>query len=303
MRHPVRLVPGDLLGQEISGPGGRDDLRQAPPNSRTNRAATPPRSRRRTRRRKNRFPGHELPGHRLAARHVGVRLDPHPADRNELSRSHFRPDPVEQLRMGLLDPGELLRRRAGEDEVVVLVHQVQHGGERAGAFADRLPDRPQPRGVDVRMPDGVQVMRAGVGGRGQHPGQFGPAGRRGAGDVARVHRVHHPFQRAQDQRPAGQVGRQLGHQAGQHLDVPEQFPHRDVEQRQLDRAQPVQRRRRRRSPGRRAGWASTAAPRRPRSSGLTPPRRTARPASPGPPGSRTAVFSGAMPLIVRPSGS
>ena len=34
--------------------------------------------------------GQELSGHRLAARHVGVRLDPHAADRDELSGSDFR---------------------------------------------------------------------------------------------------------------------------------------------------------------------------------------------------------------------
>jgi len=32
----------------------------------------------------------------------------------------LRPDAGEKLRVGLLDPGELLRRRAGEDEVIVI---------------------------------------------------------------------------------------------------------------------------------------------------------------------------------------
>ena len=120
--------------------------------------------------------GDELTGHRLAARHVGVGLHPHAADRHELAGRDLGPDPVEQLRVELLDPGVLLRRRAGEPEVRVGLGELEDVGERPGALADGLPDRPQPGGVDVGVADGDDAVRACVRRPAEHVRQLGPRG-------------------------------------------------------------------------------------------------------------------------------
>ena len=158
--HAVGLVPGDLLGEEVAGAGGRDDLRErgrvAERVRQPHLGALHPELLE-----EEALPGHELPRHRLAAGHVGIGFDPHAADRDELTAGDLGPDPFEEFGVVVPDPGELLGRRAGEDEPGVLVHQSHHRGERPGALADRLAHRPQPRGVDVRMTDGVQVVGAG----------------------------------------------------------------------------------------------------------------------------------------------
>ena len=53
---------------------------------------------------------HELPGEGLTSRHVGVALDPHAADGQELTFAHPLPHPLEQHRVLLTEPRELLRR-------------------------------------------------------------------------------------------------------------------------------------------------------------------------------------------------
>ncbi len=88
------------------------------------------------------------------------------------------PDPLEQLGLLLGDPGVLLRRRAREPQVGVLLGERDDVGERARALAHRLAHRPQPGRVDVRVPDGRDAVGAGVGGRGEHVGQPRRAPRR-----------------------------------------------------------------------------------------------------------------------------
>src|SRR5664279_4616315 len=62
----------------------------------------------------------ELSGHRLTAGHVGVRFHPHSTDRDELPGYHLGPNSLEQRRVIVFDPGELLRRRAGENEIGIV---------------------------------------------------------------------------------------------------------------------------------------------------------------------------------------
>ena len=103
----------------------------------------------------------ELPHQRLGADHVGVRLHPHAAHGDEPALLDPGAQPLEELGVAVLDPGVLLRRRARERDLVVRVHEGQHVGDRARHLALRLPHRPQPRGVDVRVTHGVQHVRAG----------------------------------------------------------------------------------------------------------------------------------------------
>ena len=228
VRHPVDLVPGDLLGQEPLAARGLHDLRQ--------------------RRRVPEGVGEpcflavdaelgqeealafeELAGHGLATGHVGVRLDPHAAHGDKLAGLDLLPDAAEQLRVRFLDPGELLGAGAGEHELRVLIHQRDNIGKRPGALADGLPHRPQPGGVDVRVPRGQQLMGRGIGGPCQDGGQGLAARGCGSGDVFRVQDVQHPFERAQDLVAPGQVHGQFVHKPAERPDVLLQLPHGLVE--------------------------------------------------------------------------
>ena len=183
----------------------------------------------------------KLPGHGLAAGHVGVRFDPHPAHRNELPGADLVQDAPEELRIVLLHPRELLGRGAGEDEVGVFIHQGDDVGERPGAFADGFPDRPQPGRIDVGMSGGNELMGRRVGRPGQHAGERGTTGTGGTGNVVGVHDVQHALQRPQDLVAAGQVHGQLVHEPAEREDVLLQFPDGLVELGDSDPAKAVDR--------------------------------------------------------------
>ena len=240
MRHGVGLVPGELLGQHVLRSRGLDDLRQR--GGVAERVGQPdllgldPEVLQ-----EEPLPGHELPGHRLAARHVGVRLDPHPTDRQELTRRHLLGDPGEQLGIVLLHPRVLLGRRAGEFEGRVGIGQRDHVGERPGALADRLANRPQPGRVDVGVADGHDPVGAGVRRPGEDLGQLGPPRRGGAGHVAGIDDVDHPRQGLQDLGPARLVLRQGAHQAVEGEHVLQQLPDAFVPQTDVKPPQGVER--------------------------------------------------------------
>ena len=184
---------------------------------------------------------HELPGHRLPARQVAVGLHPHPADRRPLSRLGGLLHPAVDLGLVLLHPGVLLGLRAGEDELGVVPGERGDVREGAGGLADRLPQRPEPGGVDVRVADRADPVRAGVCGPGQRRRQLGAGGARGTGDVVEVHGVQRTLQGAQDVVPARIGGRELVHQLGQHVQVQGQVPDLLVEHGEVGAGQPVQR--------------------------------------------------------------
>ena len=79
--------------------------------------------------------------------------------------SHLRADAFVERRIVLLHPRVLLRLRRGEAVLGIVVHQPQRVRERARALALRLTDRPQPRGVDVRVADRAHAVRARTGAR------------------------------------------------------------------------------------------------------------------------------------------
>ena len=172
VRHRVGLVPGDLLGQEPRRSRGRARSAAGRRSSRRSRAARPPRSPRRTLQ-EEALAGHELAGHRLPAGHVGVGLDPHAADRQRTGRgATFSLIRVEQVRVVLLHPGVLLRRRAGEDERRVGVGQGDRRWRRCGRTCGSVSRTGQSQArVDVGVTDRDDPVRAGR-------GRVGPARRR-----------------------------------------------------------------------------------------------------------------------------
>lgn len=74
-----------------------------------------------------------------------------------------------------------LRLAGAEDKIGITVHHHQGGCEGAGAFPDRLPERPQPGQINVRMSQRADPKR-GIGG---FFGQFGRDGHPGGADLRR----------------------------------------------------------------------------------------------------------------------
>ncbi|OEI67426.1 hypothetical protein Cus16_2856 [Curtobacterium sp. ER1/6] len=240
VRDDVRLVPRGLLRDEPLRAGGPDDLRQ--------RAGVAERVGQpglggvdAELLEEQALPGDELAREGLTTGQVGVRLDPHAADGDPAALGHALLDAGPDRRVPVADPGVLLCGRAREGEVGVLVHQVEHVRERPGALADRLADRPEPGGVDVRVSDGDGAVRGGAGGHGEGRGEHGAGLRGGARDVVRVEGIGGALEHAEQVGAAGAVGRELGHQAAEHPDVLLELPHGVVALDELERAQPVDR--------------------------------------------------------------
>jgi len=101
-------------------------------------------------------------------------------------------------------------------------------------LANGLAQRPQPRRVDVRVPDRAQPVRRRNRGRRQDLDELRP--RRGgrAVHVLEVDRVQRPLDRAQDLVAAAAVLRQLHHQLTEHLKVLDQVPDLLVEHGEVD---------------------------------------------------------------------
>lgn len=138
-----------------------------------------------------------------------------------------------------LDPGELLRLRHREDELRLVLQQRCHVGRRTGDLADRLTQRPQPRRVDVGVPDRADaVRRRGRGGR-QHVGELLPGRGGRTVHVLEVDRVEGTADRAQDLPAPGAVDGQLRHQLPEHLQVLDELPHGLVEDREIHPGQGV----------------------------------------------------------------
>ncbi len=239
VREDVDLVPGDLLREEPVEPRAADELRQGrrvaervgQPHPVRTQAELPLEEPLRLR---------ELARQRLTRRHHRVGLDPHAAQRQEPALGHGLLDPLPHLGTVLLDPGVLLRGRHAVDEVVGALDQVGHGRRRARHLADRLAYGPQPGGVDVRVPDGGDLVGAVLGRAGQHVRERRPGPRRGLGDALQVEHVEGVVERLQHAHTARACG-QLGLKLQQHLDVEREVVHLGLEDREVDAPGRVQR--------------------------------------------------------------
>ena len=155
---PVEAVPRELLREEARDAGLAQDLRQLPGVAEGVRApelavapaelALEPA-----------LAVQELARERLAGGQVAVGLDPAAADGDELPALDRRPDPLPEIRVALLDPRVLLRLRAGEAVLGVVLHVAELRAEAALHLAIRLGERPEPGRVDVRVPDRGQLVR------------------------------------------------------------------------------------------------------------------------------------------------
>ena len=232
VREAVGGVPGDLLGEEPLRTRQRDELGQG--GGVAERVGQP------------HLAGLDaelveeeplavvqLPGEGLAAGHVGVGLDPHAAHGHEAALAHPVDHPGPDLGAVLLEPGELLGRGHGVDELGVVVHQGDDVGAGAGHLAHRLAHRPQPGGVDVGVADRREAVGAGPGGVLEHPAELAPRRGRRARDVADVEEVEGPVDGAEDL-PAPGVGHlELGGELAEHLEVLLQLPDLLLEDREL----------------------------------------------------------------------
>ena len=116
------------------------------------------------------FAVHDLADQRLAGGHVRVRLHPHAAVRDPLARTHLFLDLLVQR--GIQRLADFIRLRLALEELVVRihVHQADLLGKRARHLALRLPVRPQPAHIQMRVADGRHVRRNRAVARGQHGG-------------------------------------------------------------------------------------------------------------------------------------
>ena len=166
----------------------------------------------------------DLADQRLAARQVGVGLDPHAADRDPLASGDLVLDALEDGREALAHPVVLDGLAAPEHELGVLVHERQHVGERPAALAAGLSQRPEPGRVDVGVADRRDLVGARVGRPAEHLGEALTGLARRAGHVVEVERVEHVLEGAEDLVAAGLVVRQL---LAQPVDGPDVLPECD----------------------------------------------------------------------------
>ena len=141
--------------------------------------------------------------------------------------SHLRADAVVERRVELLDPVVLLRLRRREVVLGVVLHEPQRVRERARTLALRLADRPEPRGVDVRVADRAHAVRVGRGRAREHAARARRARHRHAGRRRRRRSI-----RSHAASSASSTRRCRGVVAGQHVD--ELREHQHVEVQRLD---------------------------------------------------------------------
>jgi hypothetical protein len=156
VREAVRLAPAHLVGDEGVDPCLRHDLRQARGEPEGVRQVQEPLRRRGTEARPPPCAAvQDLADEALAGRAGGVGLDPHGARGLPAPLAHALGDLREEPGRGLLDPRVVLRLAAQEVKVRVALLEPQHVREGPQALAPGLGDRPEPRGVDVRVADRV----------------------------------------------------------------------------------------------------------------------------------------------------
>ncbi len=95
-----------------------------------------------------------LPHERLSGCEVAVGLDPHAALNLPATLRYRLLHALIQFGISHLDKGVVLRLRRPEHVLRILPHECELGRKGAGALADRLGHRPEPGGVDMRVPHG-----------------------------------------------------------------------------------------------------------------------------------------------------
>jgi hypothetical protein len=132
----------------------------------------------------------------------------------------------------IADPRVLLGLRAREAVVGIALEEPQLGGERPHALAVGLLQRPQPCGVDVRVADGGDLVRAGRVAALEQRGEDRARGRPRRA-LARVPRVAEAVELAQELAAPGVVDARLVHEGREHVEVARERPCLAVEAGQL----------------------------------------------------------------------
>ena len=157
VRRRVEPVPRELLCEEAPDPGAAHDLRElavvAEDVGVPELAAAAPELAL-----EEPLAVQELADERLARRQVAVGLDPRAADGHPPARLGVREDPAIEVGAPLADPVVLLGLRAREPELRVAVHVRRLRAECPHHLSLRLGQRPQPRGVDVRVADRRELV-------------------------------------------------------------------------------------------------------------------------------------------------
>ncbi len=213
-------VPEELLREEARDAGAAHELRQLPVVAERIRApelgaahAEP--------RLEPALPVQELTDERFSGGDVAIRLDPGAARRDEAAAGHCRANPRPELGDAALDPVVVLRRGAREPVPGVLVEQPELRRPRAHGLALRLRERPQPGRVEVRVPDGRNLV-----GRRAVPARVQALEDRG------IELVAEPVQLgAELARPGGiEPALRLGLERAERLEVPVELPRAGIEQ-------------------------------------------------------------------------
>ena len=301
VRHPVRLVPGDLLGQEPARAGARARSAAGRRSSRTSRAARPPRTRRRTRR-----------GRTACPRRTGG-----PSPRR---RACFVSDSTHMPPTGTNRPCGDLLADAREQRRVVLLDPLRTAGPRSTANTKsgcssmsattlenvrthlRTVSRSGHSQAESMWACPIAAIRWALAARGrrEHAGEGGAAGGGGPGDVVADRRRRAcPPGRAGSRaggwspRAAAPSGRAASRRPGA-------APRRGRRAARAPAAGARRAARRARSPRPRTGSARSVYS--PATSGLAAASMSRSMAGPSSGRHGSQLLSGAMALMIRPSG-
>ena len=224
------LVPGQLLREEAVDPRAAQDLRdlavvaervRGPELAAAHAEALLQVA----------LPVDDLAHERLAGGQVEIGLNPRAADDLPAALADALAQPLVEPGRVLLEPGVVLRGGGGEAVLGVAVHQRELAGPRAHDLAARLGQRPQPGGVDVRVADRGDLVRAARVAVGEQVAEdrarLGPGaavgGHPGTGEAVEL--------REQPALPGG-VEAGLLDELAQRLEVPRHLPRLGIEQRQ-----------------------------------------------------------------------
>ena len=210
VRHHVRLVPRDLLGEEPARARRGARSAAARPSSRTSRAARPPAVSTPNSSRKNRLPATNC---RASASPPGMFVSDSthmPPTGTNRPAATLLPDPLEELGIVLLQPGVLLGRGRGEDEVLGLLASARTTFANVRATLRTVSRTGHSQAESMcACPTAWTRCALAAGGRGQHVGERRPAAgavpATSSGSTASIA----SFQRPQDLGPARRAGGQL----------------------------------------------------------------------------------------------
>ena len=163
----------------------------------------------------------DLADERLPRGDVAVGLDPHAPGRLQPTLGDPFLHPFPQVGVVVAHPGQVLGLGDHEPVVGIPLHQLEHRAEGAGAFSDRLAERPQPRRVQMGVPDDAHCMTGRCRSLGQQAVEYRLRTSPTSGDVGELQQRASPFESGAD---PGRLGLAVGKCAQQLHQHPEVVP-------------------------------------------------------------------------------